>query len=305
VLNLERGGVQYDPATGLWSITGRRWKGVQDHHGDKIPEGEQRLDPWTTVAQAARAIAVLQRLHPYQMLFPRQIHPRPTPSARTSKRPGQARDSQAVRVDIDALIAWINSYCASTGLPDQIPADAHGSVAATRLRRTLAWHIVRRPRGLIAGAIQYGHLHVQITLGYAGTYDSGFPDERAFEDWLHRVERLTDDHQRLVAGEHVSGPAADTYRHRIHAAHHPFAGRVLTNIKHARDVVANPLLQIYPGRAMTSCSTQPRRCVNSTPATVTCAAPPTSPTADPTAKTLPTPTATSPPCAPAPPSSRS
>jgi hypothetical protein len=33
--------------------------------------------------------------------------------------------------------------------------------------RTLAWHIVRRPRGLIAGAIQYGHLHAQITLGYA------------------------------------------------------------------------------------------------------------------------------------------
>ncbi len=84
-----------------------------------------------------------------------------------------------------------------------------------------------------------------------GTYDSGFPDEHAFEDWLHRLDRLTDDHQRLIAGEHVSGPAADTYRHRIRAAHHQFAGRVLTDIKHARDLVANPLLQIYPGRAMT------------------------------------------------------
>ncbi len=32
---------------------------------------------------------------------------------------------------------------------------------------TLVWHIVRRPRGLVPGAIQYGHLHVQMTLGYA------------------------------------------------------------------------------------------------------------------------------------------
>lgn len=84
-----------------------------------------------------------------------------------------------------------------------------------------------------------------------GTYDSGFPDERAYEDWLYRLDRLADDHQQLVAGEQVSGPAADTYRHRIGAAHQQFAGRVLNNIRHARDVVANPLLQIYPGRAMT------------------------------------------------------
>jgi hypothetical protein len=31
----------------------------------------------------------------------------------------------------------------------------------------LAWFICRRPRGLVAAAIQYGHLHVQITQGYS------------------------------------------------------------------------------------------------------------------------------------------
>jgi hypothetical protein len=90
-----------------------------------------------------------------------------------------------------------------------------------------------------------------MTLGYSGSYDSGFPDEHAYEDWLFRLERLADDHERLTAGEQVSGPATATYRHRITEAHRTFAGRVLTNTSHAHDMLANPLLQIYPGRAMT------------------------------------------------------
>jgi hypothetical protein len=109
---------------------------------------------------------------------------------------------------------------------------------------------VRRPRGLVAAAIQYGHVHVQLTLGYSGTYASGFPDEHAFEEWLLRIETIAEDEGRLAAGEHVSGPAADVYRHRVNAAHAKFAGRVLTAAA-ARDTLANPLLQIYPGRAMT------------------------------------------------------
>src|SRR5262249_12843596 len=158
VLNLERGCVHHDPTTGLWSITGRHWKGARDHNGNKIPEGAQRQDPWTTVEQAARAIGALERLHGHQLLFPRELHPNPTINPQTSKRPGQARESRAVCLDIEALIDWINSYCDNAGLPDKIPADPHGRIAATRFRRTLAWHIVRRPRGLVAGAIQYGHL---------------------------------------------------------------------------------------------------------------------------------------------------
>jgi hypothetical protein len=29
--------------------------------------------------------------------------------------------------------------------------------------------------------------------GYAGTYESGFPDECAFEDWLFRIEGIAED----------------------------------------------------------------------------------------------------------------
>lgn len=83
--------------------------------------------------------------------------------------------------------------------------------------------------------------------GYAGSYDAGFLDDYAFEDWLFRLEGVAVDEQRLLAGEHVSGPAADAYRYRVHAANREFAGRVLNNERHVRDLLGNPLLQIHHG----------------------------------------------------------
>jgi hypothetical protein len=51
VLNVERGCVAYDPITGLWTITGRKFNGARDSEGDKIPEGQVRDDPWVHVAR--------------------------------------------------------------------------------------------------------------------------------------------------------------------------------------------------------------------------------------------------------------
>ena len=258
VLNLERGCAGHDPVTGLWFVTGKHWKSARDHHGNKLPEGEQRPDPWTTIQPVAHAITALERLHPHQLLFTAQLHParvdhtHASPEEHRKLRFGQGRTARDLPRDIKNLIEWINNHCDRQGLTDQrIPADPHSPITASRFRRTLAWHIVRRPRGLIAGAIQYGHLNVQITLGYAGTYDSGFPDEHAYEDWLFRLDTLAENHRQLAQGEHISGPAADNYRHRVNTAQKKFSGRVLTNPKYAHDLVTNPLLQIFPGRAMT------------------------------------------------------
>ncbi|MFC6088607.1 hypothetical protein [Saccharothrix lopnurensis] len=254
MLNLERGCVTYDQATKLWQITGQQWKGAVDENGEKRPEGTPRPDPWTTVEAVARAVEVMERLHRHPILFPSQL--RAHGQNRGPRRPDRQQikgctDTSAANA-IEWLITWCNDYCDQHGLDsERIPADPRGRLTLRRFRRTLAWHIVRRPRGLIAGAIQYGHLHVKITLGYAGTYESGFLDDYAFEDWLLRLEQLEAHEERLVEGEHVSGPAAETFRHRVHAAHAKFAGRVLTSTRQAHDLLGNPLLQIFPGRGMT------------------------------------------------------
>lgn len=147
-------------------------------------------------------------------------------------------------------MTWANDFCHRRGRSDVIPPDPK-RLTISRLRRTLAWFICRRPRGLVAAAIQYGHLRVQITQGYAGNYASGFPDDLAFERWLARLEDLEEADRRLKAGEHVSGPAADAYRSRVAGGVRKFAGRVLRTGQEARHVMANPSLQIYPGKGMT------------------------------------------------------
>jgi hypothetical protein len=191
---------------------------------------------------------VLERLHDQELLFPTSLDKRR--QTQTSRRGGKARDPQSAANDVAVLIAWINDYGQRRGVAG-VRADPQGGLNISRFRRTLAWFIRRRPRGIVAGAIQYGHVHTRLLQGYAGAYESGFPDEYAFEDFLARLEELAEDHRKLQAGEHVSGPAADAYRARVAAADKQFGGHVLTSGAQARDLLGNPLLQIFHGRAMT------------------------------------------------------
>ncbi|MFD4248014.1 hypothetical protein ACFWP3_41545 [Streptomyces sp. NPDC058525] len=250
VLNLRRGCVRHDKATGLWLMEGLYFKGVEDEDGNKIPAGQIRPDPWVVIEVVAQAVGVLERLHPSPLLFPKKIEPHHL-GWKVSKRRGQARSDRAMAGDLEGLVSWINDECGRLGRTDHIPDDGRGPLAPSRFRRTLAWFIRRRPRGLIAATVQYGHAHTRMLQGYAGTYDSGFPDEYAFEDWLFRIEGLAEDERELLAGEHVSGPAADTYRSRVTAANREFAGRVLARDRQARDLLGNPLLQIHHGEGMT------------------------------------------------------
>jgi hypothetical protein len=150
--------------------------------------------------------------------------------------------------NIGKLRDWVASYCRDHHRSDTVPADRnHASLHPARLRRTLAWFIARKPRDLAAAAIQYGHLKVQMTLGYSGSYASGFPDDLAFEECLARLETLADAHDRLQHAERVSGPAPETYRHRVNAANR-FAGHTLRTKREAATVLSNPDLQIFQGK---------------------------------------------------------
>ena len=184
-LTLRRGCVGHDAVTGLWLLRGKKWKGAVDGSGAKRAEGEDRADPWIVIEPVARAVAVLERLHDQPLLFPTTFIPTAVARALARDRIGKARTNTVMTIHIGRLVSWVNDYCAARGRDEQIPPDPSGRLfGPSRFRRTLAWHIVRRPRGLVAGAIQYGHVQVQITLGYSGSYASGFPDEHAFETWL-------------------------------------------------------------------------------------------------------------------------
>lgn len=247
VLNLRRDCISHDDAADMWLMSGVFFKNAVDVSGNKIPAGAPRRDPWVVVAPVADAVAVLQRLHDDDLLFPVTLEAgRSRP--RNITRSGRARTESTP--DVAAFIAWVNDYCRPRGLPP-IPPDPRGGLSISRFRRTLAWFIRRRPRGLVAGAIQYGHVHTRLIQGYAGDYNSGFPDEYAFEDFLARMEELAADEQALAGGEHVSGPAAHTYRSRVSAASKQFGGHVITSAKQARDLLGNPLLQIFHGDGMT------------------------------------------------------
>jgi integrase len=251
VLNLRRGCIERDDDNDLWLMRGLYFKGARDKDGSKLPEGETRRDPWVVIEPVARAISVLERLHPHQLLFPTRIEPYHLLSGRTHKRSGNARTDGSITEDLAAFTDWVNESCRRLGRPDAIPADRHGPLHSSRFRRTLAWFIRRRPRGLVAASIQYGHLHTRLLQGYAGSYESGFPDDYAFEDWLYRLEEIAEDQEALQSGEHVSGTAAEAYRQRVTAAGTEFAGLVLTSPRQARDLLGNPLLQVHHGDGMT------------------------------------------------------
>lgn len=155
-----------------------------------------------------------------------------------------------MRDDILNFVNWVNQHCERYQRGDSIPPDPHGSINPSRFRRTLAWHIVRRPRGLLAASIQYGHLSTLVTQGYAGSRASGFPSEMAFEEWLHRVEHAAEMGDYLLDGGTVSGPGAEALIKRTHQANSKFVGKVLPTTRQAEGLLKDPTLQIYPGEGM-------------------------------------------------------
>jgi hypothetical protein len=167
-----------------------------------------------------------------------------------SRRTQGGRSGTALNADIAAFSRWVNDYCAANGRLDAIPNDRRGAISGGRFRRTLAWHIVRQPRGLIAAAIQYGHVHVAITQGYGGGADSGFADEVAFESWLLKLETIAREQTQIDHGTLVSGPAASEFKRRISDGERRFAGRIHLTVRQAQKALEHPSLQVFEGRGM-------------------------------------------------------
>lgn len=243
-LNLTRGCRGRDPDTGELLIVGRRGKGFD--RNALAPDDKPDSRPWVVVEPVHAAIGILESLDAQRFLFPASAH-----SAHAA-RPNEhnARSTAMIARDIEDFVAWVNATFHHGDSAPPIPPDPTKHLHATRFRRTLAYLIVRRPRGLIAAALQYGHVSTKITTNYAGRSDTSWTDELAVERLEMVLEQIDDDTNRLAAGEHVSGPSADRYRDRVQHGTR-FAGRVVTGVRNAERILAQLDPNIHHGDAMT------------------------------------------------------
>jgi hypothetical protein len=239
VLNLRRGCRVRDEGTGTLLLSG--------HHGKG--RGRTRAAAartWTVAAPVHAAVAVLEQLSAHDLLFPATIVLN-RPAVRDPKT--SARTTVRVTDDIASFTAWINqAFTDGASLP--IPPDPAGRIQPRRFRRTLAHFIVRRPRGLIAAALQYGHVSTRVTMSYAGISGTSWTNDPAVERLEQVIEQADRDWSLLQAQEHVSGAAAGEYRARVQRAAR-FAGRVVSSARSAGRLLDTADPAIHHGEAMT------------------------------------------------------
>ena len=165
---------------------------------------------------------------------------------RTRPGTGSLKPS-ALRRRIEDFAAWANQEAARLGLAGEaVPRDPHGSIGTSRFRRSLAWHIARRPNGLAALAIQYGHMRTAFDWaaeGYASRSRDGIHDLIDLETARAVADTVAALHDNLGNGGGISGPAA---RRAIKAAATAprFAGTPIT-LASARKLLKNQDAKIY------------------------------------------------------------
>ncbi|MCQ1578746.1 integrase [Streptomyces parvus] len=225
-------------------IYARQFKVARDEDGNHDSAGVVREAPWVAVPQVVRAVRVLERLSGHGLLFAAELHDPRQPERRSGRSLAIATMSNR----IERFIEWVNTHAAGRGRQSEaIPADPHGRVGTGRFRRTLAWHIARRPGGLVALAVQYGHMRTLISEGYGSRSRGGIHDLLDFETARNVAEHLSEVHEAIQDGEGVSGPAA---RRLINAAatEHSRFGGIIASVRQARSLLADPTLNVFENR---------------------------------------------------------
>ncbi len=231
-------------------IRARQFKTARDEDGNHLSAGEMRDAPWIAVPQVVTAIRILERLTgPAGLLFPTD----------RGTRPGRSLSFSTMSTRIEDLIDWVNERTARPGREDTIPADPHGHIGTSRFRRTLAWHIARRPGGLVALAVQYGHMRTVVSQGYSSRQRDGIHQLLDLETARAVAEHLSEVHDALQHGEGVSGPAARRLIHAAREEHHRFGGMLATP-RQAKALLSDPALTVFENAdAYLTCNYDPRR----------------------------------------------
>lgn len=232
VMALECGSLTPSSTNGGWMlIRSRYFKGVRDAQGVHDPRGAVRPAPWVAIAPVVAAMRALEELRGGSgLLLPRRW---------TGTGRPRARSRMAMVESIDRFITHINARH-----PQAIPADLHGRITPVRFRRTLAWHIANQPNGLVALAVQYGHLRTAMSEGYASRVKGGIGDLIDYETARGMALNLSQVHDQITSGMGVSGPAATRLIAAAAEGTNQFGG-VVTTARQAASLLGNPHLQVY------------------------------------------------------------
>ena len=232
-----------DGRRGRHLIRGCEYKNATDEHGNHQPAGLERDVPWVAITPVVNAIRVLERMVPDgHLLFDCHVH---DPGGHRDRTGSLKQDSLQRR--IEDFVAWANQETHAKGLAGEvIPDDPHGRIGLARFRRSLAWHIARRPNGLVALAIQYGHMRTNFRCaseGYGARSRNGIHDLIDLETARAVADTVAALHDDLENGGGISGPAA---RRAIQAAATAprFVGTPIT-LASARKLLKNEDAMIY------------------------------------------------------------
>lgn len=250
-----------DDGTGTvhYELRGNFLKGAYDKDGKLVSEGLPRDDPWTIVLPVVRAVRVLERIATRRFLFP-ALEPWTAASKRNAIRAGEAMTTAGASYRIGEFISWVNAFVLEQNLHNErIPDDPDGAIAIGRFRRTVAWHIARRPGGRIALAIQYGHLRTSTGQKYSGRARQGLGRVLDIETARSMADYLSDLADRIEHGEGVSGPAARRMIKAAADAKARFEGMFLTP-KQAEAVLREPEFHVYDNpEAFLTCNYDPAK----------------------------------------------
>ncbi len=220
-------------------IRSREYKTATDHDGNHHSAGAERDAPWVAITPVVNAIRVLERMVPDgELLFSHNSH-----DLANRKDTGSLKQN-ALRTRLADFVSWANAEAVKHRRPSEvIPVDPGGPITANRFRRSLAWHIARRPNGLVAVAIQYGHMRTLVTEGYASRSRGGIHDLLDIETARAVADTIATLRDDLDAGGGVSGPAAR--RAITSAANAPRFEGVTITVRTARQLLTNPDAVLY------------------------------------------------------------
>jgi hypothetical protein len=233
-----------------WYIRSRVWK-ARNVMGD--PE------QWVAIAEVAKTVQVIERLHEVMgspadcYLFGLRL------SDSFKQRRADLPIGQRIGRLLDLFRNHVNALAKRSTMTKPIP-EWEGQVwtfSSRQFRRTLAWHVVNRPFGTVAGMRHFKHLGIQIMEGYGGMSASGFAGELDEERMLGTLDSLVDRYDDWHRGVKLAGPGAVVLEREFESIQASIGGGpMIADGARLRAMLKHRAKHLYPG-LLSDCSFDP------------------------------------------------